>query len=264
MLQHPTGSNHETHRAAAIWFRHAADSWAQRVDSFRPDQNTSEVHLLSNGVKIERARTITLREINFANPQNRGGGGNGYLIRLRGSDVLAQDCEFTDGRHNISIVSMYSTGNVMHRVTVRQSPGNSPANRLPTDFHQHLSMANLFDSTTLDGDVLHAQYRASGTIEHGYTTTESVFWNTQTTQATADRSGFAVASRQFGNGYVIGISGPASVARTSYSAGSSGPEEFFVEDWREGVGLGELLEPQSLYLSQLGRRLGQREESASL
>lgn len=253
----PGTGAYQMHRAAAVWFRHAADGWARRLGSFRPAGNTADVHLLSNGVKIERARTITLSDIDFRNPQYRGGGGNGYLIRLRGSDVLAQDVTFTDGRHNISIVSMYSTGNVMHRVTLRQSPGSTPASRLPTDFHQHLSMANLFDSTLLDGDVLHAQYRASGTIEHGYTTTQSVFWNTRTTQATADRSGFSVASRQFGDGYVVGTSGPAAQVRTAWSgAASSGPEELFEEDWTEGVGVGDLLQPQSLYLDQLTRRLG--------
>lgn len=253
----PGTGAYEMHRAAAIWFRHAADGWARRIDSFRPSANTADVHLLSNGVKIERARTITLRDVDLADPQYRGGGGNGYLIRLRGSDILAQDATFTDGRHNISIVSMYSSGNVMHRVTLRQSPGSTPANRFTTDFHQHLSMSNLFDSTLLDGDVLQAQYRRSGTIEHGHTTSQSVLWNTRTTQATADRSGYAVASRQFGHGYVVGTSGAATTVQTNYSSSTvSGPQALFVEDWREGVGTGELLEPQSLYLDQLTRRLG--------
>jgi hypothetical protein len=255
--QNPGTGAYQMHRAAAIRMSHVMDGWVRRVESYRPDGNDTGVHLLSHGIDVFQTRRTTVSEVAIADPQYRGAGGNGYLVRLRGSDNLIKDSTFSEGRHNVSLLSMYSTGNVIHGVTLRRTPGSSPANRLATDFHMHLALANLFDGAVLDGDFLDARYRPGGTIVHGYSTTQSVFWNTQTTEATSTQFGYGIVSRQFGHGYVIGTSGSAPSVRTGFSSETnSGPQDLFVEDWREGLGSGHVLEPQSLYLDQLHRRTG--------
>ena len=135
---------------------------------------------------------------------------------------------------------MWCTGNVIHNSTGRNS-------RLSADFHKHLSTANLFDSMRMTNDWLQAMYRPWGTAPtlHGQTASECVFWNSWGEGS----KGKVVESRQWGWGYVIGTSGPESRV-TLGTADNTAPE-----DWLEGQGLGATLQPQSLYLDQLAKRL---------
>ncbi len=114
----------------------------------------------------------------------------------------------------------------------------------------HLSAANLFDSMTMNGDYLEAVYRPYGTVQHGWTTTQSVFWNTTGNSYQSGQSA-VVKSRQFGNGYVIGTRGPANAVEYLISASDpSAPQDFV-----EGIGTAADLMPQSLYLDQKAKRL---------
>jgi hypothetical protein len=106
-------------------------------------------------------------------------------------------------------------------------------------------MANLFDSMYMAGDWLQGVYRPYGTVLHGHPTTESVFWNT----SGSGKNGVLVESRQWGWGYIVGTSGSTpNVVRGTQN--NTAPEDFL-----EGQGAGTTLEPQSLYLDQLARRL---------
>ncbi|HSI07094.1 MAG TPA: hypothetical protein VK985_00790, partial [Rariglobus sp.] len=104
----------------------------------------------------------------------------------------------------------------------------------------------LIDNLTCDGDFIEARaLRPWGGPMHGVTTTQSVFWNTRGLRYAAKHLGDSPAlvySHQFGDGYVIGTSGPASAVDSS--------------DFVEGIGQGDSLQPHSLYLDQLRRRLG--------
>ncbi len=135
---------------------------------------------------------------------------------------------------------MWTSGNVLFRCTSRDG-------HLASDFHMHLSPANLFDSTYVDGGFLEAAYRPYGTVLHGHSTTESVFWNTW---GTARCGAKVIVSRQWKWGYVIGTGGPVSRVERG-TQNNTAPEDFL-----EGQGQGEALEPQSLYLDQLYRRRG--------
>src|SRR5690606_35562968 len=78
-----------------------------------------------------------------------------------------------------------------------------------SDFHMYLSMANLIDNFTVDKDYLEASFRPYGENSiHGYSTTQSVFYNTMGLAYHPDRD-YIIESRQFKHGYVIGTSGPA-------------------------------------------------------
>jgi hypothetical protein len=233
----PGTGAYEVHYSHAIRFKHARDCWLQRVATYRPAANAGDYHTLSNVMLVEKCVNVTVRDCVFQKPQYEGGGGNGYGFTLSGNDCLITDCVAVSCRHNYDFKSMWTSGNVIYRCQARSA-------RLASDFHMHLSMANLFDSTIINGDYLQAVYRPYGTILHGHSTTESVFWNTY-----GEGSGTAVESRQWGWGYVIGTSGTRSAVSRG-TADNTAPEDFL-----EGVGTGAALEPESLYQDQFLKRM---------
>ena len=114
----------------------------------------------------------------------------------------------------------------------------------------HLSPGNLIDSMVLDDDAIEATDRFHA--DHGFGTTQSVLWNTR-----GDTEGWQVdlgikkliRTAQFGWGYVIGTSGTDNLVETP------GHNHALPDDHVEGRGAGADLVPQSLYDSQLDRRL---------
>jgi hypothetical protein len=229
---------YEVHSSQGMEFFHVVDGWIQNVQTYWPPVNANDWHTLSNIILLNQSRNITVRGCVVAKPQYEGGGGNGYGYTLSGSDCLLVDCNAFHTRHNYDFKSMWTSGNVVLNCTTRDS-------RLANDFHMHLSPANLIDSMYVDGGFLEARYRASGTVLHGHSTTESVFWNTWGTARCGKR---VIVSRQWKWGYVIGTSGPAfGVQRGTQD--NTAPEDFL-----EGEGQGETLVPQSLYLDQCLRR----------
>lgn len=226
---------YDAHNSAAITIRFAENSWVRRVSSYAPTGNDEKLHLLSNGVKLYRSRLVTVAGCDFRFPQYRGGGGNGYLYAQNGQDNLVRDCHAEGGRHNYDFGTMIASGNVILDCTAKDG-------RLGSDFHMFLSLANLLDNVTCDGDFLEARaFRPwGGNPVHGVTTTQSVFWNTKGLNYSKERA-VLVYSHQFGDGYVIGTSGPA--------------DKVDSDDFVEGEGRGESLVPRSLYLDQLHRRL---------
>ncbi len=241
-------SAYEIHQAHAIVFESAENCWARRIHSYSAPGNPEGIHLPSCGIRISRARLITLEDCDFKNPQYLGEGGNGYHFTLGGNDCLVKACKATGGRHNYSLGSKACSGNVFLECLAKDG-------FLASDFHMKFSVANLFDNTVCDGDFLEAKYRPHGGVpEHGVTTSQSVFWNTKGVNyippvlnysgKPRERPQQIVLSEQFGEGYVIGTRGPASAVRTT--------------DFSEGIGEGETLEPRSLYRDQLRQRIGSK------
>ena len=68
---------------------------------------------------------------------------------------------------------------------------------------------------------------------------------------------YIIDSRQFGNGYIIGTQGAATNVKTTPTTMSSqyGTVNTAPEDYKEGIGKGATLYPQSLYYDQLEKRL---------
>jgi hypothetical protein len=120
----------------------------------------------------------------------------------------------------------------------------------------YLSMANLFDRCIVDGDYLESAFRPwGGNAIHGYTSTQSVFYNT-TGEAYHPQKDYIIDSRQYKWGYVIGTSGPAYRVAFDPVNGTTNGYSFDTapRDLVEGVAEGDGLIPQSLYLDQLERR----------
>lgn len=242
---------HQVHASHLIVIQNAVNCWFRNVHTYRPAENKGNFHTLSNGIHLYHVRNITVEGCDFRNSQYEGGGGNGYMYTLQGNDCLLKNCHAEGSRHNYSFKTMAANGNVLHNCASKD-----PAKA--TDFHMHLSMANLIDNFTADGDYIDAGFRASGSSRgrHMYTTTESVIWNTKSIKQFGNLS-YVVNSKQFGYGYVIGTSGVAPGVHLYPLEGTSNsgvPYNTAPVDFAEGVGNGKTLIPQSLYLDQLEKR----------
>lgn len=238
---------YDVHQSYAITFEGMENCWLRRVHTYAPAGNDPKIHLLSNGVLMGRGRLLTVEACDFRFPQYQGGGGNGYMYVLHGNDGLIRGSHAEGGRHNYDFGLMTSSGNVIHDCTAKDG-------RLFSDFHMFLSAANLIDNVTCDGDSFEATYRPyGGTPMHGMSTTQSVFWNLKglrySTETVAwegsswTRKQVLVLTKGLRDLHIIGTRGPAS--KVSADAGA------FVE----GAGKGDALQPQSLYVDQLARRL---------
>jgi len=241
----------EIHGSYLLSVYNSVNCWIKNINTFKPAQNTGDFHLVSNGILLQRSRFITVESCFFQKPQYEGEGGNGYMFILGGNDCLIRNTRANHGRHNFDFKTMQSNGNVILRCRGENS-------RLASDFHMHLSMANLFDNFTANKDFLEAKFRPYGTSPsmHGHSTTQSVFWNTNGEAYPAGKT-VIVESAQYGWGYIIGTRGAASAVKTTPVSGttSSYPYDSSPEDFKEGIGQGDQLEPQSLYEDQLRGRL---------
>jgi hypothetical protein len=235
------------HQSALVSMNGVSNCWLRRTSSYRPAGNKGNWHMQSNGFRIgQHCRQVTIEDCTVGWPQYGGEGGNGYGFSLAGNDCLISNCAAIRCRHNFSLKGMNATGNVIHKSLGKDS-------RLPSDFHMWLSRANLFDSMTMDNDFLQGRIRPCGAPLHGHSTSESVFWNTKGVTGYHRATHNVVVSKQFGHGYVIGTRGPYSSAATQPTIDYG--YETAPEDFAEGIGKSDTLEPQSLYEAQLQRRL---------
>ncbi|HSI10375.1 MAG: glycosyl hydrolase family 28-related protein [Rariglobus sp.] len=234
----PGTVGHDVHGSAAIALSFAENCWVRRVHTYAPEGNDPKIHMLSNVLKLWRTRLVSVADCDFKFPQYRGGGGNGYGFAVNGQDNLIRDCRVEGARHNYDFGTMSASGNVIVDCLAKNG-------KLGSDFHMFLSLANLLDNITCEGDFLEARALRpwGGNPMHGVTTTQSVFWNTKGLRYSLERP-VLVYSHQFGDGYVIGTGGPAAKVDSS--------------DFVEGEGRGEDLVPRSLYFDQLKRRLAAR------
>lgn len=251
---------YDVHDSYAIALRRARNCWIARVATYRPAVNVGLSHILSNGILLENCRAITARDCDFQRPLYGGGGGNGYMYRLLGSnECLLVNCAARYNRHGFVISHMSCSGNVIQgglaQVTRTQvaAPGTTAGEGC--DHHMHLSQSNLVDGVQLDQDFFTAHYRTHyGTPPyHGQTSVHSVFWNLVGTAYQSGKS-YIARSEQARYGYIIGTRGPASGITTTSLLDTTGRTQ--PTDHTEGAGTGDSLLPLSLYHDQLGRRLG--------
>jgi len=241
---------YDVHFSHAIQFKYAQDCWVTDVQTYKPSDNTADVHLLSNCLELSMCRNITIDSCYFQKPQYEGGGGNGYMYTLQSNDCLIKNSKANHSRHNYDFKYPYSNGNVIHNCRGENSKYSS-------DFHMYLSMSNLFDVFLADGDYLESAFRPyGGSAIHGYSSTQSVFYNTKG-EAYHSNKNYIIESKQLGWGYIIGTSGPANDVLLDPSSGSAGGYSYntIPRDFLEGAGKGDDLRPWSLYLDQLDRRL---------
>jgi hypothetical protein len=268
----------------AIFIRNALNCWVRNVSTYTPSQNkqgfgyiTSTVpdnlreelvfNIAAYGLVIRDSRNVTVENAHFKNSQDHGEGGNGYLFVVYGNDLLIKNSSAGNGRHNIDFKGMEANGSVIYNSKVYFSPhypssddNNLFGKTLQSDFHMWFSFSNLIDNVTIDGDSFLSQYRAFG--NQSITSHANVFWNTNVIHSHI-RGGNALITDQWGWGYVIGMRGTNNLLSIYGSQAPADPNRpDFVEpatllsNPNTGPGSGEMLEPQSLYLDQLQKRLG--------
>ncbi|MGI6609113.1 MAG: glycosyl hydrolase family 28-related protein [Limnochordia bacterium] len=238
---------YDVHSSSAVSFNGVINSWVRDIATYKAPGNTY-AHIHSIGFNFSRSRFLTIRRVSVENPQYRGGGGNGYPFVVGTQDSLYDSLRAINGRHNFTITGQRASGNVIYRGYI-----SNPIRSLAADFHAYLSMANLIDNLIIDNDRFEAADRSgaagvAGFPKHGVTTTQSVFWNNEGLSYPLDRPAI-IRSDQYGWGYIIGTRGPAFRVALGVS------ERTAPEDYLEGEGLGASLQPQSLYVDQLERRL---------
>lgn len=241
---------YDVHASHLIKLNYAENCWVKNVNTYKPSVNTEDIHVLSNCLLINQSRGITVDSCFFQKPQYEGGGGNGYMFTLQANDCLIKNCRANHSRHNYDFKFPYSNGNVIYNCIGENSKYSS-------DFHMYLSPANLIDNFTVDRDYLESVFRPyGGSVMHGYSSTQSVFYNTKGLAYHSNKN-YIIESRQLKHGYIIGTSGAAYQVKTEPVEGSVNgyPFNSTPRDFTEGIGLGETLEPLSLYLDQLHRRL---------
>jgi hypothetical protein len=237
----------ETH-VDVIAMREVQDAWVDDVHSV-PD-GTTTYHLRSGGLVIEKSKRVSVLRSSMASPQNRGGGGNGYLFEVsRTSEVLFADCEGRDGRHNfIQNWGFGNSGTVFLRC-VSSGGGQTTADlesaplKSYSEHHHSFGMATLVDDCRLD-DGFALENRGEMSAGAGHTSTASVVWRPWGTGK--------VTSKQFGWGYVVGTRKGVTIdTRVDSPTGTATAPEDFVE----GRDMGDTLFPPSLYEHQRSVRL---------
>ncbi|GHC03485.1 glycosyl hydrolase family 28-related protein [Cerasicoccus arenae] len=251
----------DVHFSYAITMVGVADSWIRNVQAYHPDENGTDVQLLSNGIRLKECQRISVINCIMRYPQYGGGGGNGYMFRLDNcNECLLENCTAAFARHGYSISGMASSGNVLYRCqdieTGHQVSGSGHTQGKGSDHHMYFSHSNLFDNCVAENSWFEARdryYERMSKPKHNTTSAHTVFWNSEG-RSNRDRP-YAVWSMQAKYGYVIGTKGAASDVRTN----GDYPERAKVSDpvdHVEGIGQGSELYPVSLFQDQRARRLG--------
>ena len=246
----PGTGAYEVHASQAILMKYAQNCWVKNVNTYKPASNSLDIHILSNCLLLDQCRGITVDSCFFQKSQYEGGGGNGYMFTLSSNDCLIKNSRANDSRHNYDFKLPYSNGNVIFNCIGENS-------KYASDFHMYLSMANLIDNFTVDKDYLESTFRPYGSdVIHGYSSTQSVFYNTKGIAYHPDRD-YIIESRQFKHGYIIGTSGAADQVKLDPVEGTINGYSYKTapRDFSEGIGKGDDLFPKSLYLDQLERRM---------
>ncbi len=256
---------HDVHASYALRLTRVRNSWIRNVHTYRPPENTLNAHVLSNALRIGNSVAVTVQDSHFQRAMYSGGGGNAYMVRITNAqEVLVKDTVVGYNRHGFVYSHMQTSGNVILRGRAehtrwRAIPGNAGSSG--SDHHMYLSQSNLADNTQLNQDYFAAYFRGTWGSNHGQTAVHSVFWNLEGLAYASGQSQI-VNTQQARYGYAIGTRGAATGVSTA------GTSTFSDHAWRtepqdhvEGVGDGDTLEPRSLFLDQLRRRITAPDET---
>jgi len=260
---------YDVHNSWLIRFQHVRDSWITNVHSQDPG-NSRTCHMLSNGILLSNCLRMTLQNCQMRRPQYGGGGGNGYMYRLQNSnECLLRGCLADVSRHGYVISHAGTSGNVFLQCEDRETAraiGSYTNNATYTtsgsgsDNHMHFSHSNLWDQCHVHNSFFTAHHRGtSGSAPtHGVTSAHAVYWNTSGSGSRySDSSNPIVRSEQLNYGYIIGTRSTDSTNSyfTSRNTGGNTAPVDHQEGATNGTNTGAGLQPQSLYLDQMARRL---------
>jgi hypothetical protein len=250
-------SANDCHGANMIQCNLIVNSWIQNVSTYTPPGNTSGTQFLSNGILVTDSKNISIDNCSFSHAQYGGGGGNGYAYRISANEVLVSNSMANYCRHGFVFSGMNASGNVIFACKDIKTgihcinTGGSRTAGWGSDHHMHFSQSNLIDNSYSENSAFVAFYRPYGTIpKHNLTSVHSAFWNI----ISGGGKDYCIWTQQARYGYAIGTSGVggAIVTKENSPGGAAITDPV---DVVEGEGMGASLQPQSLYLDQLKRRL---------
>lgn len=257
-----------SHYATLIVFSLVRNAWIRDITSYAPPGNAMGSHMLSNGILVENSANVTVADSFLGFPQYGGQGGNGYMFRIdRSNDVLVIRCTASNSRHGFTFAHPSASGNVITLSTdiltgMQSAPPHQTDGR-GSDHHMWFSHANLVDASAVQDSWFEARdrFQRTGGSKHNTTGALSTFWNTGATlspgftQSTTGGSPprWGVWSEQAGLGHVIGTRGPVTDVRLNGNQPTR-VALFLPVDRTEALGLGDRLEPFSLYLDQVRLR----------
>ncbi len=244
------GKDSRTHKATAIYFGNVIGGWVRNVRSFAHSGNDNDdLNLLSNGIRVQSSRFITIEDVVMRNPLNIGGGGNGYLFHpSSANDILITRSRAYNGRHN------FSFGFVNSGVVISEFQSFNSA--LAVDFHTGLNHQNLleridffYEKPTWNNNVLemhNRQWKSSGA---GLTGIDNVLFGINIFGPDELKVCLSDLSSTIGKNYAIGVQ------NLNYSNGLAGracnlppATGLWAENNRPGKA--KKLQPYSLYQEQ--------------
>ncbi len=245
---HDKGDAKDNDRNHLVRMDNVRDCWVDQVQTVHV-HGDDDGHVQSGGIKLFQSKSVTVRDSGFHNAQNRLERGNGYLVEVsQVSDVLIDNVEATNGRHNfIQNWGFGATGVVFKDCYSEGSrhfsgPLSWPGLPAFSEFHHSLATANLIDGGEWE-DGWKAENRGEWSSGAGFSATENVFWNVG--------GNGKITSDQYGWGYIIGADEDMNIQISPGLGAVDGAPE----DWVEEVPDNAVLTPQSLYDSQLEKRL---------
>ncbi len=278
----------------AIGFYNVLNGWVYNVKSYMPIENSNrpqnndlsnmfgayDIELLNGAIRMKHSQFISVKNFEFKNSQSNTVGccGIGYTVQLENTnEVLFENGTIQKMKKAFTINLGGSSGNVFKDATIRE------IFLTPSDFHSHLSTANLIENIYFDGNWWESTVRPLGATQssstfHGHSASQNVFWNIEgaplnipAREYDPDSSGVdpgIVVSSQYGWGYIIGTSGGFSDVVTPIKpnrkySGQTWRPYIIPRDYTEGIGydkpssnyFGKDLCPRSLYNAQLQLRL---------
>lgn len=261
-----TNSSYDCAASYVIVFNYVLNSWMKNISSYKYSGNTTGTNILSNGILVQYSRSVTIDSCTMQYAQFGGGGGNGYAYRISANECLMKNSIAYYIRHGIVFSSMWSSGNVIHKCRDIKTgiqcgnTGSMSTSGWGSDHHMHFSQSNLIDQCYSENSAYVAFYRPYGSAPlHNLTSTHTAYWNI----TSGGTKGYCVWTQQARYGYAIGTSGTSATIKTNENSAGSAAKTDPV-DITEGQGLGATLEPQSLYLDQLDKRLNPVVEKCSV
>ena len=250
---------YNSHASYVINFSTVVNGWMKNISTYKPSANSTGTQILSNGVVVQYSKNVTIDNCTMRYAQYGGGGGNGYAFRVSANEVLIKNSTANYVRHGFVFSSMWSSGNVFHKCKDVKTgiqcgnTGSMSTSGWGSDHHMHFSQSNLIDQCYTENSAFVAFYRPHGSDPmHRLTATHTAFWNI----SSGGTKGYCVWTQQSRYGYAIGSSGASSDLYTKENTSAKGSaSKTDPVDIMEGEGKGTTLEPQSLYLDQLEKRI---------
>ena len=207
----------EAHAWTAIRLRDSENCWVKQVTG---------QFLAYATVNIESGNFITVQDCAYIDPKSQVTGGRRYPFAVQeGLGNLFQRCYAINGRHDFVTGSRVTGPNVF-------LDGLAESARSDIGPHHRWATGSLFDN--LRGASTRVWNRGNSGTGHGWSGAQTMFWNISS-YSSEFRVDSPLGSRNWGIGCI----------------GTNQTGEGYWESW------GTHVQPRSLYLQQLGERLGQ-------